>query len=222
MSQSIPREFLAAFNDPDPGTSIAWEATLHNQDYPSGNRRALWLEFLLRAGPERFKEGWQQLGVEDRKKLGGLILECYLFQPLIIPLRPEKESGLPTGPLKIFREGRILRGESLSEIDALPRYYYPLAHTRLWPVLLSLIREGIFNVRGIAALLQPALRLASGSGLKNIRDRLQEIQSQVLKEAPEPVEAFDPPRIKKAETGVTKAPKARGRKKGPTGQMKLW
>jgi len=222
MAQSIPRELLAAFNDPGQGTSIPWEATLHNQNYLSGSRRALWLDFLLRAGPERFKEGWQQLSDEERKRLGGLILTCYLFQPLVIPIWLEKKSGLPAGPLKTFREGRILRVEFLAEINGLPRYYYPLAHTRLWPVLASLIREGIFNAPGIPALLQPVLRMASRSGLKKIQDRLQEIQSHVLKETPIPVEDFDPPRIKKGETGVPKPPKARKKSKGQTGQMKLW
>jgi hypothetical protein len=222
MAQSIPRELLAAFNDPDQGTSIPWEEYLHNQDYLSGSRRALWLEFLLRAGPERFKKGWQQLPVEDRKRLGCLILKGYLFQPLVIPVWPEKKSRLPAGPLKTYREGRILRAESLSEINSLPRYYYPLAHNRLWPVLLPLIREGLFNEQGIPALLQSTLMMAARSGLKKIQDRLQEIQSHVLKERPKPVEAFDPPRIKKAETGVPKPPKARKKSKGPTGQMKLW
>jgi len=222
MAQSIPRELLAAFNDPDQGTAIPWENDLLNPDYPLGSRRALWLEFLLRAGPERFKEGWQQLPVEDRKRLGCLILEGYLFQPLVIPIWPEKKSGHPAGPLKTCREGRILRVESLSESNGLPHYYYPLAHNRLWPVLLPLIREGLFNVQGIPALLQSTLMMAARSGLKKIQDRLQEIHSHVLKERLKPVEAFDPPRIKKAETGVPKPPKARKKCKGPIGQMKLW
>jgi hypothetical protein len=172
--------------------SLSPEELLCRPKHPLPLRLAFWLDFFLTAGQERLREKWMLLSEEDQQALGLEILKCYLTQPLFIRLFPGEKSITRNPSFISGRSEKLLQVEVDSGTTPERRFFYPLAHRRLWPALLSVLKEELFTSLVIYKGLQPALVLASSSRLAAIRERAETLVSffstkQVLDLSPEAV-----------------------------------
>jgi hypothetical protein len=157
------------------------EKVLFQPGYLKPLRLALWLDYFLMAGQDRLKEKWAQLSWEEQQALGIELLRCYLFQPLFLRLSQEERSATKNLLLISGKPGNLLRVEVESETTSESRFFYPLAHQRLWPGFLAVFEEGLFSSKEVFKGLQPELTLASSSRLETIRHRAETLDSFFLK-----------------------------------------
>jgi hypothetical protein len=170
-------EVIRLFSDPEAFRSLTETGVLLDQGYPAPWRLALWLEYFLRAGRERFWEKWTRLSPEGQNDLGVEILKCYLFQPLFVPLSTG-ESLSPARSLPgLKKKGQLLQADLESTEGRSERLFYPLAHHRLWPGLWDFIKEEFPPSPKVFKRLIPDLTLASSSRLEKVRQRAESLIS---------------------------------------------
>lgn len=142
---------------------------------------ALWLETFLMAGGKPLKKEWPRLSPEAQRVIGVELLKCYLYQPLFIRLSSEGRPATPGSKFILKRQGQLLQVEIGSGPAREIQFCYPLAHSRLWPDLLTLFEEELFSFREIFKNLEPGLHMASSSRLETIRQRAETLHSFFLK-----------------------------------------
>lgn len=152
-------EWANFFSEPAFDQTLLEQRFLFQPGYQTPLRLALWLDYFLIAGEAPLKEKWGQLSLEERNALGIELLKCYLFQPLFLRLSLEGKST-------IKKPGELL--------------FYPLAHDRLWPGLLTVLKEELFSSDEVFKGLQPGLMMTSSSRLETIRRRAETLSSFFL------------------------------------------
>lgn len=175
--KQLPDEWLPLFSDRAGSPSLMEKERFFHPGYSIGVRVALWLEYFLTAGLGPLKEIWARLSLEEQKTLGIEILKCYLSQPVFIRLFPEKKPIEPTSSLLLGRQGKVLTVKRGTETDGEVWFYYPLAHHRLWPGLLTLFQGGSFPFEEVVKDLGPELAIAASSRLIKIRQRAETLGS---------------------------------------------
>jgi hypothetical protein len=179
-SEQFPEEWIDLFSDPDQLLKGDW--ILLRKEYPPPLRLALSLEFYLTAGEEPLKELWGRLPLEELKVLRIEILKCYLFQPLFIRLFPQEKPRNPNPPLFLKRRGNLLFAERGTGSGREVGFYYPLAHHRLWPGLLSMNQNEKFSFEKCIKNLEPELTTAASSRMETLRQRADILRSLFLRE----------------------------------------
>ncbi|MBA4393242.1 MAG: hypothetical protein C0407_06790 [Desulfobacca sp.] len=174
-------ELVRLFSDFSDDRSLLEDGFLFQLGYPLPLRLALWLDYFLMAGQDRFQDKWAHLSLEEQQALGIELLKCYLSQPLFLRLSQEGISGSKK-PLHISEKAEKLLQVEV-ESGATPEIcsFYPLAHQRLWPDLLTVLKEAPFPSEEVFNRLQPELTIASSSRLETIRRRAETLGDFFLK-----------------------------------------
>lgn len=159
-------EWANFFSEPGFDQTLLEQRFLFQPGYAPPLRLALWLDYFLIAGEAPLKKKWGQLSLEDQNALGIELLKCYLFQPLFLRLSPGGKSALKNPGGLLGKSGKLL--------------FYPLAHDRLWPGLLTVLKEELFSSEEVFKGLQPGLMMTSSSRLEAIRRRAETLGSFFL------------------------------------------
>jgi hypothetical protein len=181
LSGKTLSEWADLFSDSAFDQSLLEEEFLFERRYPTTLRLALWLDYFLMAGQDRLKEKWALLSLEEQHTLGIELLKCYLSQPLFLRLSQGKKLTTKK-PWRISEKpGRLLQVEVKSGTSPEIRFFYPLAHHRLWPGILTVFKEEFFSSKEVFKHLYPELTIASSSRLETIRRRAETLGSFFLK-----------------------------------------
>lgn len=165
----------------DPAQSLTEKGDLFEKGCPAPLGLALWLESFLMAGEKPLKKEWTRLSSEAQRILGVELLKCYLFQPLFIRLSGEGRSGTTTPPTILGKQGKLLQIHYGGGPARKIRLFYPLAHSRLWPGVMTVSEEELFSSEKMFKQLEPGLRMAASSRSEKIRQRAETLRAFFLK-----------------------------------------